>query len=57
MNTVRKINLLNIKISLVSRHASDDASYFLKVGVGCNLQRSESLKKPAKHAYYEFSCL
>jgi hypothetical protein len=57
MKTVKKISLLNIKISLVSRHASEDASYFLKVGVGNTVQRSESLKKPTQHAYYEFKCL
>ena len=45
MKTVRKLSLSNIKISLVSRHAERDCAYFLKVGVGANLQRSASLKK------------
>jgi hypothetical protein len=41
----------------VSRHASEEASYFLKVCIGRNIQRSESINKPTQHAYYEFKCL
>lgn len=57
MKTVRKLSLSNIKISLVSRHADHNYAYFLKVGVGVNLQRSESLKKQTHESFYEFRCL
>lgn len=57
MKTVRKLSLSNIKISLVSRHADSDFSYFLKVGVGSCLQRSDNRKKHAHSSFYEYGSL
>lgn len=50
-----KLLLTDIKVSLVGRHVEDTSAYFVKIGVGRNIRKTETRKKQPMHAYYEYN--